>query len=62
MGQKLPWLLMGGGAAVILISCWCRLLLDLDHMWLFVAIVVGLGMIIAGKLIHTDDGDGGGQQ
>ncbi len=53
---------MGGGAAVILISCWCRLLLDLDNMWLFVAIVVGLGMIIAGKLIHTDDGDGGGQQ
>jgi len=30
-------------------------------MWLFVAIVIGLGMIIAGKLIHTDDDKDGKQ-
>ncbi len=57
MGVKLPWILMGGGAAVILVSCWCRVLLDIDQLWFFVAVIIGLAMVIAGKLVRTDGGD-----
>lgn len=54
MGDKLPWILMGGGAAVILVSCWCRVLLDIDRTWFLVTMIIGIIMVVAGKLIHTD--------
>ena len=53
MGEKLPWILMGGGAAVILVSCWCRVLLDIGRVWFVIFVLVGLAMAIAGKLMHT---------
>ena len=53
---------MGGGAAIILISCWCRVLLDIDRSWFIVAVTLGLCMVVAGKFfVHPgDDGKNGG--
>lgn len=56
MGEKLPWILMGGGTAVILVTSWCRILLDVDRIWFFAALVLGLGMVIGGKLLHSKCG------
>ncbi len=56
MGDKLSWILMGGGVAVILVSSWCRVLLDIGRLWFIVAIVLGLGMILAGKLFQSKGG------
>ena len=53
---------MGGGAAVILVSCWCRVLLDIERSWFVVFVLIGLAMAVAGKLIHTDNGGKGNDQ
>ncbi len=58
MGEKLPWILWGGGAAVILVSCWCRVLLDIDKTWFIIAVVIGLAMVAAGKFVHKSDDSG----
>lgn len=55
MGEKLPWILLGGGAAVILVSCWCRVLLDIDRVWFLVTVAIGFGMILAGEMLHKDN-------
>ena len=56
MGDKLSWILMGGGAAVILVSAWCRVLLDIPQLWFILAIVLGLGMIVVGKVLQSKGG------
>ena len=58
MGDKLSWILMGGGAAIVLVSCWCRVLLDIPRLWFIVAIVLGLGMIVFGKVLQSRHKDG----
>ncbi|MBP1537179.1 MAG: hypothetical protein ILA17_04820 [Ruminococcus sp.] len=58
MSDKLSWILMGGGAAVVLVSCWCRVLLDVDRVWFVLFVVVGLGMIAAGKFGKFGGKDG----
>ena len=60
MGDKLSWILMGGGAAVVLVSCWCRVLLDVNRIWFVLFVVIGLGMIAAGKFGRFG-GDKGGK-
>ena len=58
MSDKLSWILMGGGAAVVLVSCWCRVLLDVDRAWFVLFVVIGLGMIAAGKFGKFGGKDG----
>ena len=58
MSDKLSWILMGGGAAVVLVSCCCRVLLDVDRVWFVLFVVVGLGMIAAGKFGKFGGKDG----
>ncbi len=62
MGEKIPWVLMGGGAAVILVSCWCRVLLDISRAWFVIFVLVGLAMAIAGKILHDKYGGKGNDQ
>ena len=61
MGDKLSWILMGGGAAVILVSAWCRVLLDIPQLWFVLAIVLGLAMIVVGKVLQSKGGGSSGQ-
>ncbi|MBO5577126.1 MAG: hypothetical protein IKH90_01920 [Ruminococcus sp.] len=66
MGDKLPWILMGGGTAIILVTSWCRVLLDINRTVFFAMLAIGLIMVIVGRILYsrgsdkTDDNSGNG--
>ncbi|WP_028505791.1 hypothetical protein [Ruminococcus sp. FC2018] len=57
MNGRLPWILMGGGIAIILVTGWCRFLIDVDRVWSITALVVGLLMVGAGAIINSKGGN-----
>ena len=56
MNGRLPWILMGGGIAIILVTGWCRFLIDVDRVWSITALIIGLIMVAAGVIINSKGG------
>ncbi len=44
---------MGGGIAIILVTGWCRFLIDVDRVWSITALVVGLLAVGVGAIINS---------
>jgi hypothetical protein len=47
---------MGGGIAIILVTGWCRFLIDVDRVWSITALIIGLIMVAAGVIINSKGG------